>query len=78
MDLLQKIKLTYLYEGARINSDREGPDMCKPTFELDAVRHGWEGEDASTGREEMTCVVISVEANEVRVEHTEENFAANR
>ena len=52
--------------------------MCKPTLELDAVGHGRKGEDASAGRKEVTCVVVSVEADKVRVEHTEKNFAANR
>ena len=70
--------MTHLYKGARINSDREGPNVCKPTLELDSVGHGREGEDASAGREEVTCVVISVEANEVRIEHAEKDLAANR
>jgi hypothetical protein len=70
--------MTHLYKGTRVYSDRESPDMCKPTLELDAVGHGREGEDASTRREEVACVVISVEADEVRVEHTEKNLAANR
>jgi hypothetical protein len=70
--------MTHLYEGRRVDSDREGPDMCKPTLELDAVGHGREGEYAGAGREEMTCVVISVEADEVRIEHTEKNLAAHR
>jgi hypothetical protein len=52
--------------------------MRKPTVELDAVGHGGKEEDADTGRKEVTCVVISVEANEVGVEHAEKNFAANR
>ncbi len=70
--------MTHLYKRARVNSDREGPDVCKPTLELDAVGHGRKGEDAGAGREEVTCIVIGVEANEVRIEHTEKNFAANR
>jgi hypothetical protein len=78
MDLVQKNKRTHLYEGARVNSDREGPYMCKPTLELDAVGHGRKGEDASTGRKEVTCVVVRVEADEVRVEDTEKNFSAHR
>ena len=73
-----RVDMTHLYKGARVDSDREGPDMGKPTLELDAVGHGREGEDASAGREEVTCVVISVEANEVRVEHAEKNLTTNR
>ena len=73
-----QIDSTHLYEGARVDSDREGPDVCKPALELDAVGHGRKGEYASAGREEVTCVVISVEADEIRIEHTEKNLAAHR
>ena len=51
--------------------------MCKPALELDAVGHGREGKYASAGRKEVTCVVISVEADEIRIEHTEKNLAAH-
>lgn len=70
--------MTHLCEGRRVDTDREGPDVCKPTLELDAVGHGREGKYASAGRKEVTCVVISVEANEVRIEHAEKNLAAHR
>lgn len=39
---------THLGEGCRVDSDGERPDVGEPAFELDAVGHGGETEDAGT------------------------------
>ena len=52
--------------------------MRKPAFKLDAIRHGGKRENASARREEVTRVIIGMEADEVRVEHAEKDFAADR
>lgn len=48
--------------------------MRQTTFKLDAVRHCGQPEDTCAGREEVTSVVVRVEADEVAVEHAEEYF----
>ena len=52
--------------------------MRKSTLELDAVWHSGKRENASARREEVTRVIIGMEADEVRVEHAKKDFAADR
>jgi len=49
----------------------------KPTLELDAIRHRRKRENAGTGREEVSGLIIGVEAEQIRIEHTEKNFSTN-
>ena len=50
------------YKRSRVNSNRESSDVGKPTLELDAIGHGRKGENAGAGREEVTCIIVGVEA----------------
>ena len=52
--------------------------MNEAALELDAVRHRREPEDARARGEEVPRVVVRVEADEVRVEDAEQDFAADR
>lgn len=52
----------------RVNTDRERADLRVPTLKLDTVRHRFEPEDASAGREEMTGVVVRVEARLISIQ----------
>jgi hypothetical protein len=51
--------------------------MRESAFKLDAVWHGGKRKDASARREKVARVIIGVEADEVRVEHAEKDFATD-
>lgn len=67
----------YLNERLRLDTNREGADVSQAAFEFHTIRHSGKTEDACARGEEMAGVVIGVEPNEIAVEDTEENFAAD-
>lgn len=46
-------------------------------LKVDTVGHGGQAQDACAGGQEMTRVVIGVEANEIRVENAQKDFLAH-
>jgi len=51
--------------------------MCKTTFKFHSVWHRREAEDTCTGRKEVSCIIIGMEADEVAIENTIQNFTAD-
>lgn len=68
---------TYIGELAWLNTDWEGSNMGISTLELDSIRHRRETQDSGARREEMTGIVVRVEANEVAVKDTEQDLATD-
>ena len=50
------------YKRSRVNSNRESSNVGKPTLKLDSIWHGRKRENAGAGREEVTGIIIGVEA----------------
>lgn len=75
--LLNFLLLEGLVELARLDTDRERADRGVAADELDAVRGALEAEKARARRDEVAGVVVGVEADEVAVEDTEEDLAAD-
>jgi hypothetical protein len=65
-------------EALGVDADGEGADVRESPFELDAVGHRRQAEDARARGEEVPRVVVRVEADQVRVEDAEQDLAADR
>jgi hypothetical protein len=65
---------THIDEGGGLNTDGERADVCEAALELDAVGHSRQREDTRARGKEMTRIVVCVEADEVTVEDSEQNF----
>lgn len=60
-----------------IDADGEGADVAVLAIELDTVGHRGEREDTRAGGEEVAGIVVGVEADEVTVENTQQNFTSD-
>lgn len=52
--------------------------MGKSSFKFNAVRHCRETQNPRARREEMTRIVVGVEANQIAVKDTKEDLPPNR
>lgn len=69
---------THLNKLSGLDTDREGADVRIAAFELNTVRQRRQAEDTSTGRKEVTSIVVRVEADQVALKDTKQNFTADR
>ena len=60
-----------------VDTDREGPDVAVFSIELNTVGHGGKREDAGAGREEVASIIVGVEADEVAVKNTQQDFTTD-
>jgi hypothetical protein len=60
-----------------VDTDREGPNVAVLPIELNTVRHSGKREDARARGEEVAGIVVSVEADEVAVKNTQEDFTTD-
>lgn len=51
--------------------------MYRPAFILDPIRERRETKDTRARREEMACVVVCVEAEEIGVEDSQKNLSSD-
>ena len=60
-----------------VDTNREGPDVAVFSIELNTVGHSGKREDAGAGREEVASIIVGVEADEVAVKNTQQDFTTN-
>jgi len=66
-----------LDELARLNADWVRADVHVSALEFSAVRHRWKPENARARGEEMTCVVVCVETDQIAVQDSEQDLASD-